>query len=203
MLYFLIVLEKFRNKYRIPSARMQNWDYRSNSPYFITICTAHRELCFGSITNSEINLTTIGEIVVNEWLKTPVVRPDMNIILDEFVIMPNHFHGIIFIGKNEFNSRMKNPDNNHNTCRDAMPGVSTKCTKINRQNQFGPQVKNLSSVIRGFKSSVTTNARKINPFFAWQPRFHDIIIHNNVSYQRIKNYIVDNPNNWDTDDYWK
>jgi putative transposase len=103
---------------------MRNWDYGSNAPYFITICTAHRECFFGSIENHEMKLSAIGEIVVGEWLKTPDIRPDMNIFLDVFVLMPNHFHGIISIGKNTYNNRTFENNYNHDGGRDAMPGVS-------------------------------------------------------------------------------
>jgi REP element-mobilizing transposase RayT len=81
--------------------------------------------------------------------------------------------------------------------------IEKTATGTNPQNQFGPQVKNLSSVIRGFKSAVTISARKINPYFAWQPRYHDHIIRDYGSYQKIKNYIIDNPKNWELDDYGK
>lgn len=204
---------------------MRNWDYGSNAPYFITICTSHRECFFGSIRNGEMNLTSIGELVVDEWLKTTDIRPDMNIFLDVFVLMPNHFHGIISIGKNRYNNRVMGNDYTHDGCRDAMPGVSkseptytgirdarhgvsTKTTehgiiKTNPKNDFGPQIKNLASIIRGFKSSVTINARKIDPDFAWQPRFHDHVIQDYRSYERIRDYIIDNPKNWGSDKFYK
>ena len=68
-------------------------------------------------------------------------------------------------------------------------------------NQFGPQRKNLVSIIRGFKIGVTTRARKINPEFAWQSRYHEHIIRNNASFERIYNYIISNPEKWDADRY--
>jgi putative transposase len=188
-------LEKFHNKYRIQSTRKQNWDYMSNGFYFVTICTANKNCFFGTIRNGEMNLTKIGEIVVDEWKRTPVIRPDMNLIMDVFVLMPDHFHGIIFIGENRYNRYTNN--NNDGGGRDAIHGVSTSGFNIN--NKFGPQTKNLSSIIRGFKSGVTIKARKINPDFAWQPRFHDHIIRDHRSYERIRKYITDNPKNWDND----
>jgi len=115
-------MKKFHNKYRIPSARFINWDYGSNAPYFVTICTENKNCYFGEIHKGEIVLSPIGEIVRDEWLKTPVIRSDMNLFLDEFAIMPNHFHGIILIGENDYNNCNTHGDG----CRDAMPGVS--CT---------------------------------------------------------------------------
>jgi len=178
--------EKFQNKYRITSARLQNWDYGRNAAYFVTICTQHREHYFGDITNGIMQLSEIGLIVENEWLKTFQMRPDMNLQMDEFVIMPNHFHAIIIIGANQYNTPRKN----------AMHCVSTNG---DYKNEFGPQSKNLASIIRGFKIGVTKNARKIHADFAWQSRFHDHIIRNDQSFLNIKNYIRNNPLKW-TDD---
>lgn len=166
-------MTKFKNKYRIESARLKNWDYAESAAYFVTICTANRTPFFGMVQNNSIVHSEIGKIVASEWVKSPEIRPDMNLELGEFVVMPDHFHGIIFIGG-----------------MDAMNRVSTGDIY---KNEFGPQSKNLSSIIRGFKSAVTVQARKINPEFGWQARFHDHIIRNPKSYDVISQYIIDNP----------
>ena len=195
-------MDKFKNKYRIPSTRLQNWDYGWNAPYFVTICTKNRKHFFGEIVDGEIKLSEIGKIVETEWLKSFEMRPDMNLLMGEYIIMPNHFHGIIIIGKNKYNTkRDTGRDTEHDiNGRDAMHCVSTVNT-TNPKNKFGPQSKNLASIIRGFKIGVTINARKINPDFAWQPRFHDHIIRNNIAYRRISNYIINNPSNWKGDKF--
>ena len=90
--------ELFRNKYRTTSTRLQNWDYSSPATYFITICTKNHKNYFGTITNTSIQTTEIGNIAKQEWFKTSEIRPDMNITLGEFVVMPNHIHGILQIG---------------------------------------------------------------------------------------------------------
>src|SRR5665647_439888 len=97
-------MDTFKNKYRIPSARLQNWDYGSPGLYFITICTKNREHFFGEIIDDEMIVNKLGLITNSEWEKTPQIRPDMNLELGEFVVMPNHFHGIVMIGENKFNS---------------------------------------------------------------------------------------------------
>ena len=176
-------MAKFNNKYRIESARLKNWDYSQRAVYYITICTANRAPFFGMVQNNEMVLSTIGTIVAQEWIKTPEIRPDMHLELGEFVVMPNHFHGIIFIGNNGFNSNVY--DN------------------IDYKNNFGPQSKNLSSIIRGFKSSVTVQAKKINPDFGWQTRFYDHIIRNPKAYDVISQYIIDNPKKWIDDEFNK
>lgn len=175
-------MNKFQNRYRIESTRLKDWDYGSDAIYFVTICTQDREHYFGKITNGKMELNEIGKLVQNEWLKSAEIRADMNLELGEFIVMPNHFHGLITIGKNNYNTRT-----------DAMHGVST----------FGPQTKNLASIIRGFKSSVSIKARKINHLFSWQSRFHDHIVRDFDAYHRIEHYIQNNPDNWDEDKFSK
>ena len=216
--------EKYKNKYRIPSTRLKNWDYGWSASYFITICTKNREHYFGEIVDGCMFLSDIGKIAKHEWLITPEIRPDMNIELGEFVIMPNHFHSIIIIGENKYNTPRPNDDKLDNAAtdrrdvidnrggainnrrdaidkrRDAMHCVSTN---YKTKNRFGPQSKNLASVIRGFKIAVTKNARIICADFAWQPRFYDHIIRNDKSYTTIAEYIKDNPAKWKEDRYYK
>jgi putative transposase len=186
--------DKFRNKYRNSSARLRNWDYSKMGSYFVTICTKNREHFFGEIINGEMHLNELGKIAESEWLKTIEIRQDMNLELREFVVMPNHFHAIVIIGKNEFNSG------------DVMHCNPTTNTLFENQpaNKFGPQSKNLASIIRGYKSAVTTFARKSgNTGFNWQTRFYDHIIRNSVSFKNIQNYIIKNPLNWETDKFYE
>ena len=84
--------DKFQNKYRISSARLQNWDYGWYAPYFVTICTQNREHYFGEIVDGIMQLSEIGKIVESEWVKSPDIRPDMNLELGEFVVRPNSFN---------------------------------------------------------------------------------------------------------------
>ena len=204
-------MRQFKNKYRIETTRLNNWDYAQEGVYFVTICTANREPFLGKIENQKMIQSTLGKLVEQEWLKSPEIRPDMNLELGEFMVMPNHFHGIIFIGNNEFNRRdamhrvstKTNTNTNTDTdmdFRDAMHRVSTDGVF---KNEFGPQSKNLASIIRGFKSAVTVRARKINPEFGWQSRFHDHIIRNQKSYETISQYIIDNPKKWIDNEFGK
>ena len=193
----------YQNKYRISSARLQSWDYASEGLYFVTICTQNREYFFGEVINGEMQQSEIGQVAKEEWFKTPGLRPDMNLEFGEFVVMPNHIHGIIIIGENQYNS-------DTNARRDAMHRVSTNNpnrvstnTPTNTpKNQFGPQRKNLASIIRGYKSAVTIYARKNQIDFAWQPRFYEHIIRSPDDYDRISKYIAHNPENWNQDKFF-
>ena len=182
-------MTKFQNKYRIESARAQWWDYSNAGAYFITICTQDRKHYFGKIMNDQMEYTEIGKIVESEWIKTPSIRPDMNLELDAFVVMPNHFHGIIFIGDNDYNT------------------VETRCIASlqlqQNQQRLQPQRKTLGSIVRGFKSPVTLYARKNNIEFDWQTRYHDRIVRNEEECNRIRKYIQENPFNWHKDDFFE
>ncbi len=187
----------FRNKYRIESTRLQSWDYANEGMYFVTICTKNRKKYFGEIVPSvdtqcmayqRMVQSEIGLVAHNEWYKTPELRPDMNLELGEFVVMPNHIHGIIIIGKNEYNGG--------GCCDDVFGGRYAMHRVSTTKNKFAPQSKNLASILRGYKSAVTTYARKHNIEFDWQPLFHDHIIRSARSYHRISNYITNNPAKW-------
>jgi REP element-mobilizing transposase RayT len=77
------------------SIRLRGWDYRTAGAYFVTLVAQHRELLFGTIVDGEMRLSPYGEIVQEEWLRSAELRPE--IILDAFVIMPNHFHAVIIL----------------------------------------------------------------------------------------------------------
>jgi putative transposase len=91
------MIDKFQNKYRIPSARLHNWDYGDNGAYFITICTSNRNHFFGEITNDIMELNEIGNIAENFWVEIPQHYPFIE--LGNYIVMPDHIHGILIINK--------------------------------------------------------------------------------------------------------
>ncbi len=204
--------DKYKNKYRIETTRLKYWNYGNNGYYFITICTKDRIPYFGSVINGKVELSEIGKIASDELQTTPEIRKDMKVTLGEFVIMPNHIHCIIIIGENEYNTNRKNAmccDNNcrdamQNNCRDAMHGDNNcrDATHGVSTNKFGPQSKNLPSIIRGFKSAVTKRAKIITPNFSWQRNYYEHIIRDEESFKIISEYIINNPLKWNEDKYY-
>jgi len=208
---------KYQDKYLIPSARLRNCDYRWSGAYFVTICTIKQECFFGEIVNGKMHLSEIGKIVESQWLKTFQMRKDMNLQSGGYVVMPNHFHAIIVIGKNQYNTQrdtqrdtqrrdamhcVSNTSNGTTANKTTANGTTANETNNPPRNQFGPQSKNLASIIRGFKIGVTVNARKIDANFAWQARYHDHIIRDDDSFQKIQDYIISNPKNWESDKFF-
>ena len=179
-----------KKSHRRKLIRLRHYDYSQSGAYFITICAQNRECLFGDIIDGEMQLNKLGELTELEWIKSIELRPDMNLELGNFVVMPNHFHGILIIGENKFNA----------PSTDAMHRVST--APNDTINKFGPQSKNLASILRGFKSAITTQAKKMGIHdFAWQTRFHDHIIRDAQSFENIQNYIANNPANWGKDTF--
>lgn len=112
----------YQNKYRITSTRLQNWNYANEAKYFITICSKNRGNYFGVIVDGILQPTVMGKIACSEWFCAIEIRPDMKLELSEFIVLPNHIHGII-IGRNDYNAGSPGF-----ICRDAMYRVSTNET---------------------------------------------------------------------------
>ncbi|HMS63796.1 MAG TPA: transposase [Ignavibacteria bacterium] len=182
--------EKFKNKYRISSARLQTWDYGNDGAYFITICTKYKEHFFGEIvmgeSEQEMNLNDIGKIADKYWEEIASHFPIIE--LGKYVVMPNHVHGILIIN---------NPEKILTSNSDFNDG------KTFGQRRYQNQGKDtISSIVGSYKSAVTNEIHKFFPDFAWQPRFHDHIIRNAESFERIQNYIENNPRNWKEDKFF-
>jgi len=186
---------KYQNKYRIESTRLRNWDYGSNGAYFITICTKDREHYFGKIEDKQMKLSEIGKLAHQFWEEIPNHFPYVE--LGNFVVMPNHTHGILIINKNGINC---GDTINNGFCRDAINRVPTKTGGItgNHNPMFH---ENISRIIRWYKGRCSFEIRKIHIGFEWQSRFHDHIIRNDISFNRIQNYIESNPENWREDNH--
>ena len=109
---FNAMQNKFKNKYRISSVRLQTWDYSNNGAYFITICTQNREHFFGTIQNGIMQLSEIGKLAEQFWYEIPNNFPMVE--LGNFVVMPNHVHGILIIDNSQIpvETRFIASDNN-------------------------------------------------------------------------------------------
>jgi putative transposase len=187
-------LSKFQNKYRIESNRLPGWDYSGDGKYFLTICTHDKLLLFGNIYDGNMIKNQFGNIAHYEWLRSFEIRPDF--ILDEFIIMPNHVHGIVKIK----NSVLRNGNIAETHC-----SVSLRQQQQQQQQHkikpfpYGRKPKSISSFVAGYKSTVTKQIniiRRTPGQRIWQPNYHDIIIRNENQYHNIQRYIINNPKNW-------
>ena len=193
--------DKFKNKYRIASARLSNWDYSSNAAYFITICTANREHYLGTIIDSKMQLSPIGEFAFKCWKDIPNHFP--HFFLDEFVVIPNHVHGLVLIEKPYIDN------NSLSTIVKTRYALSLRKKDMDepiekpRHPRYQNQGKNtISSMVGSFKATVTKYCNENKFRFGWQTRFHDHVIRDADEFYSIRNYIINNPGNWNTDKFY-
>ena len=196
--------EFFKNKYRVASTRLPAWDYSRPGYYFITICVQDRGCYFGEIKNGIIGLSAEGLIAYKFWVE--IAEHFKNVNLDEFIVMPNHIHGILQIFYN-FDDKDFDFKIGDMYRRDAPWRVSTTSfadidnPKNWTKNKFGPlKSKSLSSIVNAYKSSVKRYCKHNGlSNFKWQERFYDRIIRNEEELIRIRKYIHENPRNWTSD----
>lgn len=197
---------KFQNKYRISSIRAQWWDYGWNGAYFITICTQNREHYFGEIQNNKMILSHVGIIADLLWHQIP--KHHKNVELGDFVVMPNHIHGILIIDKQLDNVNVDNMDNVETGHALSLPSIQMLQTLspvefqkpgLKRFQNIGKNT--ISSIVGSYKSAVTKHANRLGYTHQWQKLFYDNIIRDNNQYQRISDYIVSNPENWAKDKF--
>ena len=161
------------------SIRLPGYDYRQSGAYFVTICAYQRQCLFGDIVNGQMILNQSGMVVADEWQKSALIRREIK--LDAWVVMPNHFHGIVIINNN-VGANGRSPLHNGSPVR------------------IKPQ--SLSSLMAGFKSITT---KKINilrdapGIKLWQRNYYEHIIRNQDAMDKIRQYIINNPVSWEID----
>lgn len=179
----------FKKLHKNGSFRLNHFDYGQNGYYFVTICTKSRHNYFGVITNGKINYNPLGNIAIKYWQK--IAQHFSFVIIDEFIVMPDHIHGIIVIDKTR-NDAEPHYVGAHNYARLPVRQLRPGKTKFYK-NTFGPQSKNLASIIRSYKIAVQTYANRHCIPFAWQPRYYDRIIRNERELTNVRRYIRNNP----------
>ncbi len=180
--------------------RLKNYDYSQNGNYFITICTKDRINYFGEIIDGEMILNKYGKIANKYWMEIPLHYK--NIFIDEFIIMPNHIHGIIIIDRNRYEI-----EGEIGVERNRIGRIGEKIgEKIGVEQCSTPTVPEdstptVSQVIKSFKEACTKYYhKKYNNYeFAWQRSFYDIIVRNEKAFLNIGSYIKNNPIKWQLD----
>ena len=175
-------MQKSIENHNRKSIRLKGFDYSTPGAYFVTVVTQGRNCLFGDIKNGEMHLSALGKIVREEWFKTTMLRPYVHLYEDEFVIMPNHVHGIIWLIDDEL--------------------VGVRRRRAPTEEQYGkPVAGSIPTILRAFKSSVTYRAgRELNIAKIWQRNYYEHIIRDQNDLENIANYIQSNPGNWENDD---
>ncbi|WP_332033106.1 transposase [Kaistella sp.] len=199
-------------KHHRRSIRLQGYDYSQEGLYFITICCQDRAHLFGEILDGEMILNDAGLQAQKCWQDIPNHFP--NAVLHEYIIMPNHIHGIIeFVGANQYSPNNNSPNQTFSdNGNDVENNDKAKDLElVNGTKNFSPlpnatwrsPSKTIGSVIRGFKIGVTkwmrNNTTVVN---VWQRNYYDHIIRNEQDYERISEYIKNNPILWKEDRFY-
>ncbi|MCD6069298.1 MAG: hypothetical protein K0S33_4124 [Bacteroidetes bacterium] len=177
--------------------RLEGFDYSQDNLYFVTSCVQDRICCFGEITDKQMILNEYGHIARQQWDWLGQQYP--YILLHAFVVMPNHIHGIIEINRNAIDFVRTGRDGIVvGTGRDGIVVGTGRDPSL----QQLPKIKSLSEIMGAYK---TTTSKKIHltgfTRFAWQRSFHDHIIRNDQSFERIADYIHTNPAKWKEDTF--
>jgi putative transposase len=170
------------------SIRLKGYDYSKADAYFITICTNDRKNMFGEITGGKIMLNEYGKIINSCWIEIPEHFP--NVELDEYIIMPNHVHGIVVI-----------------TNDNPVGAGLTPALKIINNRATARVAPTIGDIIGAFKSIVANEClklfkmdnRRMDKF--WQRNYYEHIIRDNDELIRIREYIINNPAKWGEDKY--
>jgi putative transposase len=163
------------------SIRLVGYDYRQNGCYFVTICAAGRACLFGEIVDDEMVCSPLGDQVRAGWLEIPRHFPGVE--LDVFVIMPNHFHGIL-----------------------VLPGKDEPCLEVAVDLPRGPQKQSLGAIVGSFKAAVSRQSRHLreSPEMAlWQRNYYERILRDEKSLDRAREYIAANPARWVEDSEYR
>lgn len=188
------------------SPRLRHWDYGSSSAYFITICTNDRQHYFGEISDSKMQVSPVGAIAYVLWHE--IKNHAKNVELGEFVVMPNHVHGILILNGNNGIVNIDGGSVGDGGAvvggRDVACNVPTGINHLKNEQMaaISPKSNTVSSIIRSYKSAVTKYCNRLGLPFKWQSRYHDHIIRNDESFQRISEYIMNNPLNWREDKFY-
>jgi len=169
-------MDRFRHvEYHRRSIRLQGYDYAQNGAYFVTICVQHRECLFGEIVDDELRLNDAGRMVKRWWVELGNKFPSVE--MDEFVVMPNHFHGIIVIVGADLRVRPDSAD----LCVRPIPEI-IQWFKTMTTNEY----------IRGVKQY----GWALFPGQLWQRNYYERVIRNEEELRRVRQYITDNPAQW-------
>ena len=197
-------------KYNRRSIRLPYYDYSKAGCYFITICTQDRLHLFGEIVDGKMVLNDAGKMIHTLWYE--IMDDFPNVYLHEFVIMPNHIHGIIEITNNENNLDTVGADSisalqldciythdlDYNDVKHHWADMESAPTKRNMD---------LPTIIQSFKRHTTLQYIKMvkngtcPPFNKriWQRNYHEHVIRNDVDYERVATYTINNPSTWEND----
>ncbi|NMB48360.1 hypothetical protein GYA13_02845 [Candidatus Kuenenbacteria bacterium] len=184
------------------SIRLPQYDYAGAGYYFVTTCAHERQNLFGNIRQEIMYLNPLGQAAKICWQNIPRHYPEIK--LDNFIIMPNHLHGILIFGNNVGAQNLE-PDNSENMVQfiesNNLKNRAQNIEPLPKTNAYQHIISgSIGSVVRGFKIGVTKWAKTHNYNIpVWQRNYYEHIIRDEKDYENIWQYIEYNPAKWDWD----
>ena len=167
------------------SIRLKGYDYSLPGAYFITLVTKNRANLFGQVEDGGMNLSIHGMIAKEQWYKTATLRPCVRSFEDEFVVMPNHIHGIIHLTEDDVGARRR---------------------RAPTDTKFGkPKAMSISTIVGAYKSAVTYAIHRLPgcaDLAIWQRNYYEHIVQDHDDWQTISTYIQSNPACWTEDNLY-
>ena len=168
------------------SIRLMGYDYSRPGAYFVTLCVHERVNLFGIVQDGAVQLNDLGQVVEDEWRRSAELRPGVTI--DHFVIMPNHLHGLLILEQGRGTPRVP---------------VDPTGTRPKASTAFGKPISgSLSTIVGQFKASASSRINMIRGSRGarvWQRNFYERIIRNERALRELRQYIAQNPSNWEMD----
>ena len=182
-------MKQYRTIHNRKSIRLKEYDYSQPGGYYVTLCTSEKECVFGEVVEDEVRLSPIGAIAKRCWDEIPKHFPMVE--LDEYIVMPNHIHGIIIL--NDLGRDVQLIRMNNNVGVEYIQPLPTTFQYVIS--------KSLGSIVRSYTAADTRECRKRNKYdFSWQRNYYDHIIRDDKDLDNVRNYIIDNPLKWAADE---
>lgn len=180
--------------HRRRSMRLQDFDYTAAGAYFVTICTHQRAEFFGLIEAGAVKFSNAGKVVESVWKEIPTHHA--NVELDEFVVMPNHIHGILVINESPVGAIVIAPNSTS-----AAVGVQFIAPKSESSPIDSNRAGTIGKIVRAFKARCThaIHQEQSEETPIWQRNYYEHIIRNEKELLAIREYIANNPMQWDLD----
>lgn len=185
-------------KYHRRSLRLPGYDYSQYGWYFVTVCVKDREELFGTCVGGKTALNAVGNIADQYWREIP--EHFASVELDEYVIMPNHVHGIVIINDHTDDTirtgvGFQRPNGGDVAVQRPYKGTNAQMSHIS------PRAGSLSAIIRSYKSAVTAWCRTNgHQDFQWHRNYFERVIRDDAELAHVRAYISNNPINWALDE---
>lgn len=172
------------------SIRLKGYDYSSAGAYYVTVCTFRRQQLLGEVADGEMVTNELGRIVEQTWMKLP--EHFQYVTLDEFVVMPNHVHGIVFINEGRGDAL------------NVIEGARLSDLNASPLRPHGTQRGSLGAIVQNVKSVASRRINRLRRMPGaplWQRNYYEHVVRNENELDRIRRYVVGNPAKWDEDEY--